>query len=750
VYLIVSVAGTGSFGFTGDGGSAVLAQLANLSSVAVGSSGTIYIADFCAGDCTGGGGSRIREISPDGIINTILGGTTCGPPQSCPPSEISGFPYGLAVDLSGNIFISDTGNQRILKLTPSGVVTMVAGNPNAAIGQGGTATSTAIGYPYGIAVDSSGNLFISASTNPSSTAGPGVIWKVASTGLISSFFAPVQTPSSVVADTAGNVYILDSGAILKVGPNGALLSSVSIDLNSFSSSNFAVDAAGNIFVSGTVTTGGTQSRVILRINQGSSSGTIVAGGGNDLQGDGGPATQFGFSSSASTWLSTDSQGDVYVAESPLVKKLIPTNSSASGCIYSMDTTSKSFNSTGGSLSVGILTSASGCPWLAVSYTDWIAVNPSGVGTGTGLVTITVAANSSSLARSGTAWIGGNALTISQAGVVCALSVAPRTVSVAPAGLTGSTVTVTANAPDCGWTAATNVPWILVSGGKTGAGSGTVTYTVGINTGASRTGAISVAGETVYVNQAAAGASISSLASISGIVNGASNAPPIAPSSFVTIYGENLADSVLDWSAASINGALPMSLGGVQVVVNGKNAFVSYVQPSQVNILTQPDTAAGPVEVDVITNHGTVSATANMALTSPALFTYALQTTVYASAFFATDYAYVAAVGAIPGVTSRPANPGDYILLYATGLGNTNPAYPVGQVLTTAYPIANPSQVSVLIGGQPAPVLFAGMVYAGVFQVNIQVPANVPAGDQAVILSIAGQPSQQNVFLTFGQ
>lgn len=111
---------------------------------------------------------------------------------------------------------------------------------------------------------------------------------------------------------------------------------------------------------------------------------------------------------------------------------------------------------------------------------------------------------------------------------------------------------------------------------------------------------------------------------------------------------------------------------------------------------------------------------------------------------------VAAVGAIPGATSRPANPGDYILLYATGLGNTSPAYPAGQVLITAYPISNLSQVSVSIGGQPASVLFAGMVYAGVFQVNIQVPANVPAGNQAVTVSIGGQASQQSVFLTFGQ
>jgi uncharacterized protein (TIGR03437 family) len=101
------------------------------------------------------------------------------------------------------------------------------------------------------------------------------------------------------------------------------------------------------------------------------------------------------------------------------------------------------------------------------------------------------------------------------------------------------------------------------------------------------------------------------------------------------------------------------------------------------------------------------------------------------------------------VTSRPAKAGDYILLFATGLGQTNPPYPVGQVLTAAYPVPDLSKVSVLIGGQPALVQFAGMTYAGVFQVNIQVPSGIPAGDQPIVLGIAGQASPPAVYLTFG-
>jgi uncharacterized protein (TIGR03437 family) len=283
------------------------------------------------------------------------------------------------------------------------------------------------------------------------------------------------------------------------------------------------------------------------------------------------------------------------------------------------------------------------------------------------------------------------------------------------------------------------------------GSGTVTYTVGVNTGGLRTGSITVAGQKVYVNQAASGAPVSSLASLNvgGIVNAASNSPPIAPGSFVSIYGQNLADTATDWSSAIVNGKLPTSLGAVQVVVNGQNAFISYVQPTQVNVLTPPDSAVGPVEVDVITNHGTVVAMATMAGASPALFTYALQGRFYADALFASDYAYVAAVGALPGVTSRPAQAGDYILLFATGLGQTNPPYPVGQVLTAAYPVPDLSKVSVLIGGQPALVQFAGMTYAGLFQINIQAPNGVPAGNQPIVLTVGEQVSQSAVYLTLG-
>ncbi len=85
-----------------------------------------------------------------------------------------------------------------------------------------------------------------------------------------------------------------------------------------------------------------------------------------------------------------------------------------------------------------------------------------------------------------------------------------------------------------------------------------------------------------------------------------------------------------------------------------------------------------------------------------------------------------------------------------GLGSTETAYPVGQVLSSAYPVADLSQLQVTIGGVPASVLYAGMVYAGLYQVNIQVPGGIPAGELPVSLTLGGRSTQQNAVLTFEQ
>ena len=743
-YLIVTVAGNGGSGFAGDGGTALLAQLGELTAVTVDSSGNIYTAGYCQGACVGGAGSRIREITSAGTINTIAGtyigfGGDGGPAKS---AQLSAYPEGLAVDQHGNVFVADTGNQRIRKIS-GGVITTFAGNPSAGFVDGVPATSSAIGSPVGLVIDAAGNLYFSASTTNGTGLTSGAVRKVSPSGIITTVLGPIIDLGGLAMDARGNLYVLQGGnpMVLKLAPSGAILGTQA--LPNFPAGEPVVDASDDVYVPVSGPTG-----TVIRITP-TGSTSIVAGGGKDYSSSGGPATQAGLDSQTS--LAIDLQGNIFVAEGGIVRELVPTGTSTESCIYSIDGTTENVAAAGATGSVGVLASNSSCPWLAASYSDWVTVSPSGVSGGTGLVTYTVSPNPDSASRTGIVWIAGKSLTVSQSGVVCSLGVAPRSVPVAASGLTGSALTVTATAPDCAWTAAANVPWILVSGGSTGTGSGTVTFTVGINTGGLRTGTITAAGQKIYVNQAATGTSVSSLASITapGVVNAATYSPPISPGAFVTVYGQNLADTTTDWSSAITNGQLPTSLAGVQVLVNGKNAFIYYVEPTQVNAVAQPDTVTGSIEVDVITNHGTVPAMVDMVPVSPGLFTYSLQGTLYAAAVFNSDSAYVGAVGAVPGVTSRPAQAGDYIVLFATGLGQTNPPYPAGQVLTAAYTVQDLSKVTVLVGGKPASVLFAGMTYPGLFQINIQVPNGIPAGDQSIVLGVSGQVSLPKVYLTFG-
>jgi uncharacterized protein (TIGR03437 family) len=762
-YLITTVAGGGSV--LGDGGLAVGAQLNGPNGVALDSAGNLYVADSA--------NNRIRRVS-NGVITTVAGNGFGGPyglggfsGDNGPAisAELS-MPAGIALDSAGNLYIADALYNRIRKVS-NGVITTVAGNGTAGFsGDNTPAASAMLNEPGGVAVDSAGNLYIADSGNSRiRKVSNGVIATVAGDGTRGfdgdngpATSAELDWPNGVALDSAGNLYVADSdnnrirkvsnGVIPTVAGNGAYGYSgdggpaTSTELSA--PYGVAVDSVGNLYVADT------GNNRIREVTPAGIISTVAGNGTAGFSGDDGPATSAELDGLRG--IVVDAAGNLDIADimNNRIRQLVTLTPFAVGCVYSVDQSAQSFGAAGGS--VGVLASATSCPWLAISYVDWITITSGASGSGTGLVTYSVSPNPDLASRSGTIWTaGGNSLTVNQSGVTCSLAVGSRSIPAPASGLTGGTLTVTSNAPDCQWTAVANVPWILVSAGNTGTGSGTVTYTVGVNTGGLRTGTITVAGQKVYVNQAASGGSVSSLASLSvgGIVNAASSSPPIAPGSFVSIYGQNLADTATDWSSAIVNGKLPTSLGGVQVVVDGQSAFISYVQPTQVNVLTPPDSAVGPVEVDVITNHGTVVAIGTMAGISPALFTYALQSRFYADALFATDYAYVAAVGALPGVTSRPAKAGDYVLLFATGLGQTNPPYPVGQVLTAAYPVPDPSKVSVQIGGQPAPVQFAGMTYAGLFQINIQVPNGIPAGDQPIVLAVAGQASLPAVYLTFG-
>jgi uncharacterized protein (TIGR03437 family) len=237
----------------------------------------------------------------------------------------------------------------------------------------------------------------------------------------------------------------------------------------------------------------------------------------------------------------------------------------------------------------------------------------------------------------------------------------------------------------------------------------------------------------------------------GVLNSASGAAIIAPGSFVSIYGQNFTSPAYTWDWAIPDGAtLPVMLAGARVRINNQDAFVSYASPTQLNVLAPPGAFAGTATIDVITANGTVSAGATMLPISPGFFTFSQASYLYLVAVYAdsNDPVYVAPAGALAGVNSRPARSGDELELFAEGLGPTAMPYPVGQVLTQPYPVADLSQVQVTVDNLPAVVQFAGMTFAGVFQVNIRVPELARVGDLPVVMTVDGQSTPANVLLNF--
>lgn len=286
--IITTVAGNGVQGYSGDGGLATSAELNYPASVGLDSAGNLYIADW--------GNYRVRKVSAStGIITTIAGTGNYGySGNGGPASQASVLPWSLAVDAAGNIYIADA-SYRITKITASsGIITTLAGNGTAGdSGDGGAATSAVLN-PYGIAADSSGNVYFSQISD-------NVVRKItASTGLI--------------ARIAGNG---NSGGIGPLGDGGAALSATLNFPN-----GLAADHLGNVYI-----TEGLNYRV-RRVVASSSIINTVAGNGTAGSpgaapiGDGGPATSAVVTPNN---VALDATGNMYISdgESYSVRKVAP-------------------------------------------------------------------------------------------------------------------------------------------------------------------------------------------------------------------------------------------------------------------------------------------------------------------------------------------------------------------------------------------------------------------------------------------
>jgi uncharacterized protein (TIGR03437 family) len=232
--------------------------------------------------------------------------------------------------------------------------------------------------------------------------------------------------------------------------------------------------------------------------------------------------------------------------------------------------------------------------------------------------------------------------------------------------------------------------------------------------------------------------------IAVVANAEGETPTIAPNTWVEIKGVNLApagDSRIWQGSDFVGGKLPEVLDGVSVTVNGMPAYVYYISPGQIDILTPPDGMSGSVPVQV-TAGGAVSAlfTAQAQTVAPAFFVF--NGGPYVAATHA-DGNYLGPATLYPSATT-PAAPGETVVLYANGFGATSS--PVVSGAQTQSGTLSPLPV-VSVGGVNATVKFAGLVAPGEFQFNVIVPAPLPNGDQSITATYNGVTTQPGTLIT---
>jgi uncharacterized protein (TIGR03437 family) len=228
---------------------------------------------------------------------------------------------------------------------------------------------------------------------------------------------------------------------------------------------------------------------------------------------------------------------------------------------------------------------------------------------------------------------------------------------------------------------------------------------------------------------------------------------IAPGSWIEIYGSDLSFSNRSWNTSDFTGGgliAPTSLDGVTVTIGGQQAYIDYISGSQINAQVPYTVAPGQQQLTVKTAAGaTLSATTvTVSALQPGLFappSLRVGGTQYVGALFSDGVTYALPPGAVSGVASRRANPGDIVTLYGVGFGPVTPNIPAGQVVQQSNSLPS-FQVS--IGGTAATVMYAGLApdAIGLYQFNVVVP-NVPASDTALVtFSVAGVSGTQSLHM----
>jgi uncharacterized protein (TIGR03437 family) len=582
-------------GFTGDNGQALSAALSGPVGVWVDASYNVYIVDK--------DNDRIRKVSSSGVITTVAGISTAetyagdgGPATQASLNE----PNGIAFDNAGNMYIADTGNDVVRKVNSSGIISTVAGNNYSAYsGDGGPAIDASLSEPTSVAFDATGNMYIADSNNDC---------------------IRIVTPDQNINTFAGQCsYPLFQG-------DGGLATQAKLN----KPYSVAVDADGNVYISDTEN---------QRIRVVTPDGIINTIAGNGTAGfNDGPALQAEFWSPSG--IALDASGSIYIADKSnfRIRKLLPNGN-----------------------------------------------------------VVTVAGNGSP-------------------------------------GYSGSGVAAT---------------------------SAEMYFPQGVFADNS-TGSVYVADTQNDVVRELTVSNASSLPSVSkgGVTSayqfGALASP--APGSWIEIYGSNLATDTRPWATTDFNGnSAPTSLDGTSVTIGGQLAYIDYISPGQVNVQV-PSTAPTGTQPIVVTSGSNVSPNPpqfiTISATAPGLYAPSqllIGGNQYAGAVFPDFTTWGLPPGAVTGLTSQRAKPGDNIILFGIGFGPVTTNLPAGQIAQGTGNTLPTGSFQISFDGTPATVNYAGLSpdSVGLYQFNVVVP-NVAANDLTpVTFTLGGVAGTQTLYTAIG-
>jgi len=315
------IAGTGTSGFSGDGGPAVSARLSYPGNLVVDGGGNLYIADW--------GNDRIRKVNTEGIISTIAGNGKErfeGDGGAATSASLNG-PRGVAVDPAGNVYIADRGNSRIRKVDTVGLISTIAGNGTSGFsGDGGLATAASFDA-WSLAVDVSGNLYITDARNHRvrKVNAAGIISTVAGDGgdIFGGDGGPATAtsvlPVDIFVDPGGNLYLADASyRVRKVNGDGIITTIACNGTSGFTGDGgpataascvpyrVARDSAGNLYVADG------SSKRIRKVSAAGIITTVAGRGTGQSSGDGGPATLAELIQPLG--VAVDPAGNVYIAD----------------------------------------------------------------------------------------------------------------------------------------------------------------------------------------------------------------------------------------------------------------------------------------------------------------------------------------------------------------------------------------------------------------------------------------------------